>query len=171
MSGTVKIEAQRMDAWVGFMHAHALIMKKLSDDLDAAGQIPIGTYDVLVQLSEAGGALRHRDLLERLVMSQPGLSRKVERLESAALVERRPDPDDGRGVIVKLTRAGRAALRSAAKVHMAGVDREFAQRLTDHEAAVMAVVFRRLLETDQRYQQPLVPVHESSDDGAAEPSA
>lgn len=149
MSGPVRIEADRMDAWVGFLHAHAQILKKLADDLDAAGQIPLGTYDVLVQLSEAGGALRHRDLLDRLLISQPGLSRKVERLEVAGLVERRPDPQDGRGVIVKLSRAGRAALRSAAKVHMAGVDREFAQRLTDQEASVLAAVFRRLRDPDQ----------------------
>ncbi|QNK83064.1 MarR family winged helix-turn-helix transcriptional regulator [Nakamurella sp. PAMC28650] len=149
MSGPLRIEADRMDAWVGFLHAHAQILKKLADDLDAAGQIPLGTYDVLVQLSEAGGALRHRDLLDRLLISQPGLSRKVERLEVAGLVERRPDPQDGRGVIVKLSRAGRAALRSAAKVHMAGVDREFAQRLTDQEASVLAAVFRRLRDPDQ----------------------
>ena len=144
MSGPMKIEAERMDAWVGFLHAHAQIMKKLAADLDEAGQVSLDTYDVLVQLSEAGGALRHRDLLERLVISQPGLSRKVERLESAGLVERKPDPQDGRGVIVRLSRSGRAALRAAAKVHMAGIDREFGQQVSDDEAAVLSAVFRRL---------------------------
>ena len=144
MTGPIKIETDRMDAWVGFLHAHAQIIKKLAEDLDESGQVSFGTYDVLVQLSEAGGSLRHRDLLERLVISQPGLSRKVERLESAGLVERKPDPADGRGVIVKLTRSGRASLRAAAKVHMSGIDREFGQRLSDSEAAVLATVFRRL---------------------------
>ena len=144
MTGPIKTEPDRMDAWVGFLHAHAQIIKKLAEDLDGAGQVSFGTYDVLVQLSEAGGSLRHRHLLERLVISQPGLSRKVERLEAAGLVERQPDPADGRGVIVKLTRAGRASLRAAAKVHMAGIDREFGQRLSDDEAAVLATVFRRL---------------------------
>ncbi|WP_157695394.1 MarR family winged helix-turn-helix transcriptional regulator [Nakamurella panacisegetis] len=144
MTGPIKIEADRMDAWVGFLHAHARIIKALADELDKAGQVSFGTYDVLAQLSEAGGSLRHRDLLERLVISQPGLSRKVERMESAGLVERKPDPADGRGVIVRLTRAGRAALRAAAKVHMAGIDREFGGRLSDDEAAVLATAFRRL---------------------------
>ena len=144
MTGPMKIEPERMDAWVGFLHAHAQIIRRLSQDLDTAGQVSFDTYDVLVQLSEAGGALRHRDLLERLVISQPGLSRKVERLQTAGLVERKPDPKDGRGVIVKLTRSGRAALRAAAKVHMAGIDREFGRRVSDGEAAVLASVFRRL---------------------------
>lgn len=143
-TGPITIEADRMDAWVGYLHSHAQIMGRLAADLDEAEQVSLDTYDVLVQLSEAGGALRHRDLLGHLVMSQPGLSRKVERLESAGLVERRPDPHDGRGVIVRLSRAGRAALRSAAKVHMAGIEREFARKLSDEEAAVLATVFRRL---------------------------
>jgi len=144
MAGASRTEDDRLEAWVGFLHAHARILKSLSEDLDQAHQVPIGTYDVLVQLSEAGGALRHRELLERVLISQPGLSRRVDRLETAGLVERKPDPADGRGVIIRLSRAGRAALRSAAKVHMAGVDREFSLRLTEHEAAVLSSVFHRL---------------------------
>jgi DNA-binding MarR family transcriptional regulator len=136
-----------MDAWVGFVNAHAQIMTTLAEELDLAAQIPLTTYDVLVKLSEAGGALRLRDLLERLVISQPGLSRRVERLEAGGLVERAPDPQDGRGVVVLLTRAGRAALRAAATVHLAGIHREFSQRITDGEAAVLAAVFDRLCKT------------------------
>ena len=107
--------------------------------------MPLGTYDVLVQLSEAGGKLRLRDLVNVVVLSQPGLSRKVERMEQAGLVERRPDPSDGRGVIVALTRSGRATLRSAAAVHMAGIDREFSARITEDEAKVLSTVFERLM--------------------------
>lgn len=145
----IKIEPERMRAWVSLLHAHARILRQLAKELELADQVSLDTYDVLVQLSEAGGALRHRDLLEHLVISQPGLSRKVERLESAGLVERRPDPQDGRGVVVKLTRAGRAALRSAARVHMAGIDREFSARLSDAEACTLATVFERLLDAPQ----------------------
>lgn len=145
MTEPMHMEPSRMDAWVGFLHAHARILGSLGDDLDRTSQVSLSTYDVLVQLSEAGGALRHRDLLSRLVISQPGLSRKVERLETEGLVQRRPDPKDGRGVVVELTRSGRAALRSAAKVHMTGIDREFGSRLSDEEAAVLSTVFRRLL--------------------------
>ncbi len=146
----MKIEPARMYAWVGFLHAHAQILRKLAADLDDAGPVSLSTYDVLVQLSEAGGALRHRELVERLVISQPGLSRKVDRLVKAGLVERRPDPKDGRGVIVRLSRSGRAALRAAAKVHMAGIDREFARQLSDDEAAVLGAVFHRLMGAARR---------------------
>jgi DNA-binding MarR family transcriptional regulator len=126
------------------LHAYARIIGRLSADLDEAGKVPLGTYDVLVQLSEAGGKLRLRDLVRKVLLSQPGLSRKIERMEQAGLVERKPDPTDGRGVIVALTRSGKAALRSAAAVHMAGIHREFGSRLSDDEAAVLAEVFGRL---------------------------
>ena len=149
MTDPLEIEAERMQAWVLFLHAHARILRTLAKDLELAEQVSLDTYDVLVQLSEAGGALRHRDLLEHLVISQPGLSRKVERMETAGLVERHPDPQDGRGVVVKLTRTGRAALRSAAQVHMAGIDREFGSRLTDAEAGTLAAVFSRLVDAPQ----------------------
>lgn len=148
MKKPLAIPDPQMDAWVLFVHAHARLMNRLGADLDAAGEVPLGTYDVLVQLSQCGGKLRLKDLLDRVILSQPGLSRRVERLESAGLVERRPDPNDGRGVVVVLTRAGRYALRSAAVVHMAGIDREFTHALTDEEAEVLVRVFSRVLPAD-----------------------
>jgi DNA-binding MarR family transcriptional regulator len=147
MTGPGPMEQTRMDAWAGFVQAHAQIMTTLAEELDLAAQISLKTYDVLVQLSKAGGALRLRDLVDRLIISQPGLSRRVERLAVEGLVERIPDPHDGRGVVVLISRAGRSALRAAAEVHMAGVDRAFAQRITDGEAAVLAAVFDRLSKT------------------------
>jgi DNA-binding MarR family transcriptional regulator len=145
MKKPLAIPEKQMDAWVNFLHAHAQLISRLSADLEQADEVPLGTYDVLVQLSLSGGKLRLKDLLHRLVLSQPGLSRRVERLEAAGLVERRPDPADGRGVVVVLTRAGRYALRSAAVVHMAGIDREFTGALTDEEAEVLLRVFSRVL--------------------------
>ncbi|WP_111766450.1 MarR family winged helix-turn-helix transcriptional regulator [Nakamurella deserti] len=148
MKKPLAIPDRQMDAWVLFVHAHARLMARLGADLDAAHEVPLGTYDVLVQLSQCGGKLRLKDLLDRVILSQPGLSRRVERLEAAGLVERRPDPNDGRGVVVVLTRAGRYALRSAAVVHMAGIDREFTHDLTDEEAEVLIRVFSRMLPAD-----------------------
>jgi DNA-binding MarR family transcriptional regulator len=124
-------------------------MQRLGRELDDAGEIPLNTYDILVQLAEGGGRLRLKDLVDRVVLSQPGLSRKVARLEDDGLLERLPDPNDGRGVLVRITKAGRAALRSAARVHIAGVEREFTSQISDEEAATLARVFDRLL-TDGR---------------------
>jgi len=130
------------------MKSQARTLKQLGQELDEAGKIPLNTYDVLVQLAENKGRLRLRDLVDKVLLSQPGLSRKVARMEEEGLVERLPDPTDGRGVLVRMTRSGRAALRSAAIVHIAGIEREFTSRITDQEAATLAKVFARLQQDD-----------------------
>lgn len=135
----------RKTAWEGFLHCQAAMVEQLARELDEAGEIPLSTYDILVQLSQAGGRLRLRDLVHRVVLSQPGLSRKVARLEQQGLLDRLPDPADGRGVQVRISRSGRAALRSAAQVHVSGIVRMFASKIDDDEAATLATVFRRLV--------------------------
>ena len=147
-AGDNSFVGDRKAAWEGFVHAQARMMQKLGRELDEAGKIPLDTYDILVQLAENGGRVRLRDLVNKVVLSQPGLSRKVARLEEEGLLERLPDPNDGRGVLVRMTRAGRAALRTAAVVHIAGIEREFTSRITDDEAATLTAVFNRLLAED-----------------------
>lgn len=143
-AGERSFSGDRKAAWEGFLQSQARLMQRLGHELEDAGKIPLSTYDVLAQVAEGGGRLRLRDLVDRVVLSQPGLSRKVARLEEEGLVDRLPDPTDGRGVVVRLTRSGRAALRSAAVVHIAGVERVFTDRITDDEAQVLARVFARL---------------------------
>lgn len=145
--GTGPIPRAKLAAWVSFVQANARMMQRLGGQLDAHG-VDLNTYDILVQLSEAGGSMRLKDLLNKLVVvvSQPGLSRRVERLEQAGLVERRTDPHDRRGVLVRLTRQGRSTLRAAAKIHMSGVEREFAARISDAEAQLLQTVCDRIVQ-------------------------
>ncbi len=160
----------RKAAWEGFLHCQAALVQQLGRELDAAGEIPLSTYDILVQLSEAGGKLRLRDLVDRVVLSQPGLSRKVARLEEEGLLDRLPDPTDGRGVLVRISRSGRSALRSAAQVHLAGIERTFASRIDDDEAAVLARVFARLLAEQGQQARPAA-VQPASANGATAAAA
>ncbi len=142
--GAGRFEGDRKAAWTALLHAHARMVTRLAADLDETNLISLGSYDVLVQLSENGGRLRLKELVTRVVLSQPGLSRKVAKMETDGLVERLDDPADGRGVIVHITRLGRSALRRASVVHIAGIEREFTSQISDQEAAVLAAVFGRL---------------------------
>ncbi|MGS0686208.1 MarR family winged helix-turn-helix transcriptional regulator [Nakamurella sp. GG22] len=148
-NGSRGLSGDRKTAWEGFLHCQAKLTQQLARELDDAGEIPLSTYDILVQLAESGGRLRLRDLVDRVVLSQPGLSRKVARLEEEGLLDRLPDPRDGRGVLVKISRSGRAALRSASVVHMSGIERLFSSQIDDAEAATLARVFSRLLADGQ----------------------
>jgi DNA-binding MarR family transcriptional regulator len=67
-------------------------------------------------------------------------------MEQAGLVERRPCPEDRRGVLVVLTQEGGRRYRKALPVHVRGVERHFLRHLGTDEARTMATIFRRMLE-------------------------
>nr|WP_311132526.1 MarR family transcriptional regulator [Nonomuraea gerenzanensis] len=69
------------------------------------------TLSVLDTLAQRG-PLRLTDLTRTEQVSQPGITQLVTRLEREGLVERRPDPSDGRAVLVHITEAGRLIGRS-----------------------------------------------------------
>ena len=104
-----------------------------------------------LRLLSRTGPLRLTALAEREAVSQPAMTGLVSRLQTAGLVLRRPDPSDGRAVLVELTAAGLAlidARRTARGVALDGLlglldDRERArldaampvlQRLIDQAA-------------------------------------
>ncbi|MFH8291712.1 MarR family winged helix-turn-helix transcriptional regulator [Streptomyces sp. NPDC018059] len=75
-------------------------------------KLPFTTLSVLDTLAFGGSPRRLTDLTKTEQVSQPGITQLVTRLERDGLVERRPDPSDGRAVLVHITEAGRAVGRS-----------------------------------------------------------
>ena len=103
-------------------------------------------YALLVPLSEAsGGRLRARDLGGMVGWDRSRVSHQLSRMEYRGLVTREPCPDDARGSIVRLTTAGRSAIRAAAPNHVATVRRLFLDPLSDDELDELAALFDRLL--------------------------
>jgi DNA-binding MarR family transcriptional regulator len=115
--------AEELATWRALLEAHARAAAALDRQLAEAGcDLDLREYDLLVHLDEAApGGLRPRDLAKRTLISRSNVTRRLEALDRRGLVQRRPDPEDGRGVIATLTPAGRRALRRAAAVHLAGV--------------------------------------------------
>ena len=105
----------RLAVWRSFLEAHAAITQVLAAELDAERELPISWYDVLLQLTEAGGRLRMQELAGRLVVNKSSLTRLIDRIEAAGYVEREPSPEDGRGqYAVHHPRGPRGAATSSA---------------------------------------------------------
>ena len=103
-------------------------------------------YGVLVQLSEAeGGRMRMSELAELLLLSPSGLTRRLDGLVSAGLVERHRCPTDRRGAYAVLTPAGRARLEAAAPDHVEQVRRNFVDRLSRRQLAALADALDRVV--------------------------
>jgi DNA-binding MarR family transcriptional regulator len=135
----------RLAVWRDFLRTHSHLIKLLEQDLLAQRKIPLGSYDVLVQLAEAPGhRLRMSELAEAVLLSRSGLSRLVDRLQKDGLVLRQPDPCDARGLFTVLTDKGRDTLRDASQVHLAGIARLVVHRLTEPELRLLADLMSKL---------------------------
>ena len=143
-----EIEEPHLGAWRALLNAHAAMTARIEDALAAAGLPPLAWYDVLWPLYEAPGrALRMRDLAGRVVtISRSGLTRLVDRIEAAGLLERRAAEGDRRGTEVVITAEGKKLLRKMWPVY-AGVLREcFVEALSDSDAAALRDALARVAE-------------------------
>jgi DNA-binding MarR family transcriptional regulator len=141
---------QQLAAWRLFLRAHARVIRRLEADLMAQHQLPLGSYDVLVQLVEAPDRrLRMSELAERVLLSRSGLTRLVDRMEREGLVRREPCEDDARGLYTVLTDAGYARLRGASGTHLRGVLEHGTGRLDDAEAHELADLLARIADDQQ----------------------
>jgi len=139
------LDAERLAAWRAFIRAHAHVLAHLSQELLDEESLPATWYDVLVQLSEAADhRLRMQDLADRVLLSQSGLTRLVDRMEKSGLVERIRCSEDGRGLFTHLTPEGLATLRRAYPTHLRGVREWFSDQLTDEETAVITRALTRV---------------------------
>ena len=104
-------------------------------------------YKVLHPLSEApDGLLRARELCTEIGWDRSRLSHHVSRMEKRGLLTREECAEDGRGLMVRLTGAGRKAIEAAASNHVENVQRYFFDLLSDEELDTLADVFERVLE-------------------------
>ena len=139
------LEGERLATWTRFLKAHSAITRRLERDLAGGHRLTLSDYDVLLQLSHAPGhRLRPVELARAVLLTRSGISRLVQGLERAGLVERIDCPGDARGFLVGLTPAGLALVRRARATHLEGVAELFADRYSDEELQSLSRLLERL---------------------------
>ena len=129
-------EAEQV-SWRAYLRANRELDVALDRDLQAAG-ISLSEYELLSMLSEAPlGQLRMSALASLIVQSRSRVTHTAARLERRGWVKRSPAPDDGRGVLLRLTDDGRAAINGFAVVHVSSVRRHLVDILTPEQFAAM----------------------------------
>lgn len=88
-----------------------VLIEAFQHDVLEPFELTPGDYGVLATLRRAGRpySLNPSQLYSRLRRSSGGMTKILKRLEESGLVERTPDPDDGRGTRVTLTKKGLSA--------------------------------------------------------------
>ena len=112
----------------------------------AAHGLQPGWFDVLAALRRTGEpyALTPTQLLRTMMLSSGGMTKRLDRLAAAGLIERRPDPKDRRGILVKLTDRGKATIDRLLPIHLANEQRLLAS-LTPAQQGTLDQLLRLLL--------------------------
>ena len=141
----------RLNAWGAFLTAHKALENILSRELESACGLPLTWFDALAQLRMAPAQrLTMGELATALLFSKSGLTRLIDRMVEAGLVQRLARPGDRRSLHIGLTDAGEAKYRQALPIHLEHVKRHFAAYIEDREAAAVESALMRMASAVRR---------------------
>jgi DNA-binding MarR family transcriptional regulator len=148
------LDETQQQTWQAYLHLNQHLFALLEQQLVRDAGLSGSDYKVLVPLSEVpGGLLRARDLGTEIGWDRSRLSHHLSRMEKRGLVTREECSEDARGLMVRLTDAGRQAIEGAAPQHVESVQRYFFDLVSKEELDTLAAVFDRLLEHLRRESQ------------------
>ena len=106
-------DSTAMAAVTAIMRVQQILLAELDGLLRPHG-LNFARYEALVLLSfSRDGALPMRIIGQRLMVHPTSVTNTIDRLEQQELVQRRPNPRDGRGTLAEITPAGRAVVQLA----------------------------------------------------------
>ncbi len=133
-------------AWAALLRVHARLVPQFDRELRERCDLPLTWYDVLLELHSAPGrSLTMGRLGEAVVVSRTRVTRVVDDLVSAGLVERQTHPDDRRSTVVAITAEGGRRFRRAAPVYVRSIEQHFTRHL-GADAATVARALERVLK-------------------------
>jgi DNA-binding MarR family transcriptional regulator len=132
-----------IDAWESLFRAQHEVFGDINGDFDDE-KLSQAEYDVLLTVTRSDDlTARLRDVTANMLISQPSVSRLVDRMVARGLLTKCADPDDGRGALVQATDAGASLFRRIASAH----GRAIAERmslLSDDELAQLRELTAKL---------------------------
>ncbi|MFF1635159.1 MarR family winged helix-turn-helix transcriptional regulator [Leifsonia sp. NPDC058248] len=134
----VKARVNAVSAWESLFRAQVAVMRTLAAEFPTR-DISFNEYDVLFNLSrQPDRELRLRDLNKHVLLTQPSVSRLVDRLTARGLLSKCPEPSDARGTVIRLTDAGYDMFRRVAVEHMKTITERVGGKLSQDELAQLA---------------------------------
>ncbi|MBC5816724.1 MAG: MarR family transcriptional regulator [Candidatus Eremiobacteraeota bacterium] len=131
---------------VGRIQRAAAALRPRLDETHAESGLGGDTFDVLASLRRSGSPyeLTPTQLYREMMLTSGAMTNRIDRLEEAGYVSRRPDPNDRRGTLVRLSAKGKALIDSAATKHVANEERQLAA-LTAREQQQLNELLCKLL--------------------------
>ena len=142
---SARLEGAALEAWRSYLQSHASILRALDAELIAEHGMTTRDYEVLLYLSQAPDRkLPMSALAESTMLTRSGITRLIDGLVNATLIERVSCPNDARVSYAQLTDAGHEKLRFAGCTHVASIRRLFLEHFDEDEIAQLASLLGRL---------------------------
>jgi DNA-binding MarR family transcriptional regulator len=127
------------------MESTTALRSQLDRRLAQDAGMPLQWFELLLRLARSpGNHLRMSDLAAQTSLTPSGLTRAIDRLEAAGLVERTPCPSDRRGSYAALTPDGLARITAAVGPHLVHVEDHLTGNLSQAEQAQLAALLRKV---------------------------
>jgi len=126
----------------------------LAGQLAAHGLQP-GWFDVLAALRRAGSpyALNPTQLMRTMMLSSGGMTKRLDRLAEAGLIERVADPNDRRGTLIKLTCRGKITIDRLLPIHLSN-EQQLLAALSPRQQRILDGLLRTLLTNLESTRSP-----------------
>jgi DNA-binding MarR family transcriptional regulator len=135
-----------LTTWSMLLRTHAAVVRTIEREVEDATGLPLSWYDVLLELDAADqGRLRMQELGARVVLSRTRVSRLVDEIARAGMVDKQPDPTDGRATLAVITERGRRELRRAAPVYLDRIQANFTSNLSEGQLRAVHDGLQRVL--------------------------
>lgn len=135
-------------AWEALLGAYGSLMRRFEAE-SVWFEVSLHEYDVLYTLSKCAKPQRLGELGGHVMLSQPGLSRLVERLVDRGLVAKCPDPADARAALLSLTEEGSEVQQRVGRAHARSVADAMSARLTPTQMSTLATLASLLIATKE----------------------
>jgi DNA-binding MarR family transcriptional regulator len=141
-----ELSPAELGAWRGLLRVHSALVKALDAELLGGHDLPLTSYEVLINLQAAPGKRRRMsELADGVLLSRSGMTRLVDRLEKEGLLARDACVSDGRGTFAVLTDKGEALLTEARRTHLDGVRERFLKHFGADDLTQLATLWNRVL--------------------------
>jgi DNA-binding MarR family transcriptional regulator len=137
------LSADEARIWHAWKSAGEAVMTRVVRDITAATGLSGPDFAVLTRLVDLGdGELRQQDLAEAIAWDKSRLSHQLTRMERRALVQRKPA--GGKGVVVRITAAGKKTLTKARPAHARSIRRHLLTKLGRERPKTFLAICERL---------------------------
>lgn len=133
------------DVWHGLLGAYGNLSAQFSRALEDTYRVSLAEFEALLWIDRAGGApVQAIDLVDRLLLTQSGITRLLGRLETAGLVTRTPCLSDARRKEIYLTEHGQKSFAAMRELHAAHIESLISSKLTSEQIDDLATLLHLL---------------------------